>query len=223
MQVPKYGWSESTEVRHNLLHMYLHEAGWPGCPCCVHPERKHAACRHQRSQNWQPCGATVWSGSLDNLAAPQAGLHAALTTALPQLAPCLSPEPPPLDVVSFPRGREDASEPQALEVQIRLSNSSLNVMHQWSSGMTSRIVAEQRRGSVNQRLSIGQRQTAALCAGFDMLFGLMQASAMAASVREAARVLADFVERVFQSGLHVSGNPKVTAVPSYATPDTTSL
>ncbi len=34
---------------------------------------------------------------------------------------------------------------------------------------------------------------------------------MAASVREAARVLADFVERVFQSGLHVSGNPKVTA------------
>ena len=39
---------------------------------------------------------------------------------------------------------------------------------------------------------------------------------MAASVREAARVLADFVEKIFQSGLHVSGNPKVTDMPAGA-------
>ena len=56
----------------------------------------------------------------------------------------------------------------------------------------------------------------------DIFFGLMQASAMAASVREAARVLVDFVERVFQSGLHVIGNPKVTVVPSYANPNMTT-
>ena len=89
-----------------------------------------------------------------------------MTAALPQLGPCLSPEPPPLDVVSFPRGREDASEPQALEVQFWLSSSCLNVIYSWSSGMMSKVAAEHKVSQwPSNALSLGQRQTAALHAG----------------------------------------------------------
>ncbi len=79
----------------------------------------------------------------------------------------------------------------------------------------SRLTAEQGRVSV-ATMHAQPRPAPCSCKPCDVLhtFGLVQASAMAASVREAARVLADFVEKVFQSGLHVSGNPKVTAAVS---------
>ncbi len=48
-------------------------------------------------------------------------MHAALAAALPQIGPCLSPEPPPLDVASFPRGHEDAADPAVLEVRLLVS------------------------------------------------------------------------------------------------------
>ena len=53
-----------------------------------------------------------------NICLRQAGLHSALAAALPQIGPCLSLEPPPLDVASFPRGLDNAADPAMLEVRL---------------------------------------------------------------------------------------------------------